>query len=126
MFRSADRVTLADGRIRSASTAILYLLPADAWSAWHRVTSDEVWHHYEGTPLLLHRLGYPDVTLDRANPQGVVRAGVWQSAEPAGGAVLCGCTVAPGFEFEDFELGTAEALLAEFPEEAEMIRRFIR
>ena len=47
-------------------------------------------------------------------PQAVVPAGVWQAAEPVGGAVLCGCTVAPGFEFEDFELGSAEALVASF------------
>ena len=127
MFRSGDRVTLADGRNRSASTAILYLLPVGAWSAWHRVRSDEVWHHYEGAPLFLRRLGYPHVTLDRANPQAVVRAGVWQSAEPVGdGAVLCGCTVAPGFEFEDFEMGTAETLIGEFPEEVEIIRRLSR
>ncbi len=125
MFRSTDRVTLADGRIRSASTAILYLLPAGSWSAWHRVRADEVWHHYEGAPLLLHRLGHPEIVLDRGNPQAAVGAGVWQSAEPSGGAVLCGCTVAPGFEFEDFELATA-TLMGEFPDEAEVIRRLLR
>ena len=107
MFRSSDRVTLPDGRVRSASTAILYLLPADAWSAWHRVTADEVWHHYEGAPLRLLPPGQAEIMLDRGNPQAVVAAGIWQAAEPVGGAVLCGCTVAPGFEFEDFELGTA-------------------
>ena len=88
-FRSPLRLTLPDGRVRSASTAIHYLLPAGAWSTWHRVRADEVWHHYEG-------------------------------------AVLCGCTVAPGFEFEDFELGVVEALAREFPAEAALIRRLER
>lgn len=126
MFRSADRVTLADGRHRSASTAILFLLPADNWSAWHRVASDEVWHHYGGAPLRLYRLGAPTVTLEKDQPQAVVPAGVWQAAEPVGGAVLCGCTVAPGFEFADFEMASGPELLREYPTEADLIRRLIR
>ncbi len=126
MFRSAGRVTLPDGRTRNASTAILYLLPAGAWSAWHRVSSDEVWHHYEGAPLRLHRLGHPEISLDRGNPLGVVSAGTWQAAESVGGAVLCGCTVAPGFEFEDFQMGEREALTREFPGEAALIGRLTR
>ena len=102
MFRSAGWVTLPDGRTRSASTAILYLLPAGAWSAWHRVRADEVWHHYEGAPLRLHRLGLPEIRLDRSNPQGVVPAGVWQAAEPVGEFACGACFVGPGFDFADF------------------------
>ena len=126
MFRSDERITLQDGRVRRASTAILYLLSAGTWSAWHRVRSDEVWHHYDGSALTLYRLGMASVQLDRATPQAVVPAGIWQAAEPVEQAVLCGCTVAPGFEFEDFELGSAETLAAEFPAEAELIRRLAR
>jgi len=126
MFRSDERITLQDGRVRRASTAILYLLSAGTWSAWHRVTSDEVWHHYDGAPLRLYRLGHGTVTLDRDNPQAIVPAGVWQAAEPAGGAVLCGCTVAPGFEFDDFTMGDHEALIREFPGEAGLIRQLSR
>lgn len=125
-FRSPLLLTLPDGRVRRASTAIHYLLPPGAWSAWHRVRSDEVWHHYDGGALTLYRLGMPTVRLDRDTPQAVVPAGVWQAAEPIEGAVLCGCTVAPGFEFEDFELGSAEFLAREFPAEAELIRRLAR
>jgi predicted cupin superfamily sugar epimerase len=125
-FRSPVRLKLPDGRVRSASTAIHYLLPAGAWSTWHRVRSDEVWHHYAGAPLRLYRLGLDPVRLDRATPQAVVPAGVWQAAEPEGGSVLCGCTVAPGFEFEDFELGSAEALAERFPAEAKLILRLGR
>jgi predicted cupin superfamily sugar epimerase len=120
------RLTLPDGRVRCASTAIHYLLTPGAWSTWHRVRSDEVWHHYDGAALRLYRLGAGEVRLARETPQAVVPAGVWQAAEPEGGAVLCGCTVAPGFEFEDFELGTAERLVAEFPDDAALIRRLAR
>lgn len=125
-FRSPLLLTLPDGRVRRASTAIHYLLPPGAWSAWHRVGSDEVWHHYDGGALSLYRLGLPAVRLDRRTPQAVVPAGVWQAAEPLEGAVLCGCTVAPGFEFEDFELGSAERLVEEFPAEARLIRRLAK
>jgi predicted cupin superfamily sugar epimerase len=125
-FRSPLLLTLPDGRVRRASTAIHYLLPAGAWSAWHRVRSDEVWHHYDGGALTLYRLGMATVRLDRDTPQAVVPAGVWQAAEPVEGAVLCGCTVAPGFEYEDFELGSSELLATEFPAEAALIRRLAR
>jgi hypothetical protein len=56
----------------------------------------------------------------------VVPAGVWQAAETEDGAVLVGCTVAPGFDFEDFELGSADTLTAEFPADAELIHRLCR
>jgi hypothetical protein len=125
-FRSPTTVRLGDGRERRASTAIQYLLPAGGWSTWHRVAADEVWHHYDGGPLHLYRLGVGHVRLDRSTPQAVVPAGIWQAAEPEADAALCGCTVAPGFEFDDFEIGAADALIAEFPAEAALIRRLAR
>ena len=125
-FRSPLRLTLPDGRVRSASTAIHYVLPPDAWSTWHRVHADEIWHHYDGAPLRLHRLGLGEARLDRETPHAFVPAGMWQAAESQGGAVLCGCTVAPGFEFDDFELGDVEALVSQFPGDRELIRRLAR
>jgi predicted cupin superfamily sugar epimerase len=125
-FRSPLLLDLPDGRRRAASTAIHYLLPSGAWSGWHRIASDEVWHHCGGGALRLHRLGRAMLRLDHANPQGVVSAGVWQAAEPEGDDVLCGCTVAPGFDFADFEMGTAEALIREFPDHEALIRRLVR
>ena len=125
-FRSAVTLLLPDGRRRPASTAIHYLLLPGTRSAWHRVASDEVWHHYDGGALRLYQLGVGEMCLDRLMPQAVVPAGVWQAAEPEGDAVLCGCTVAPGFEFEDFEIGSPEALVAEFPSEVALIRRLGR
>lgn len=103
----------ADGG-RGALTQIFYLLGADDISAWHRVTdATEVWHHYAGGPLVLsvsvdgretveHVMG-PDVLAGQL-PHVVVPPGAWQSARPLGDWALCGCTVAPAFEFAGFEM----------------------
>ena len=139
MFRSRDRVTLPDGRERSACTAIYYLLPTGSFSALHRVSADEVWHHYGGSPLELVTIS-PDgksgslkLGSDLAAgqlPQAVVPSGVWQGALPVKDEhfqySLVGCTVAPGFEFEDFEMPNRTSLLRLFPEHAELITRFTR
>ena len=129
-FRSAQRGSGG----RSASTAIWYLLESGDFSSWHRVSSDEVWHHYDGAPLVLWML--TDAGLERTvlgrdwaageRPQAVVPAGVWQAAEPLGAFALCGCTVAPGFEFADFELGSRAQLLERFPLQPEAITRLTR
>jgi predicted cupin superfamily sugar epimerase len=125
-YRSRLTLELPDGRRRAASTAIHYLIPAGAWSTWHRVASDEVWHHYDGGVLRLHLLGVGTRVLHPGDPQATVPAGVWQAAEPEGEAVLCGCTVAPGFEFQDFELGRADELVISYPEDEPLIRRLAR
>lgn len=125
-FRSPLVLHLPDGRTRPASTAILYLLPSGSHSAWHRVPSDEVWHHYTGGALRLYRLGAGERLLDRDDPQAVVPAETWQAAEPVNRPVLCGCTVAPGFDFADFELGDPEALVRAHPADAALIRRLAR
>lgn len=133
-FRASGQIELPRGR-RAASTAIWFLLPAGAFSAWHRVASDEVWHHYQGDPVHLHQLddrGARRVTLgpDLAageRPQAVVPAGTWQAAIcPRGEGALCGCTVAPGFDYADFELPERAHLLERFPAHAALIRRFTR
>lgn len=104
VFKSESRVVrLSDDANRSALTTIYFLLVAGTFSAWHRVTSDEVWHWYEGEPLeLLTR--DRTVVLDANNRVHVIRAGEWQAARPLGAYALVGCTVGPGFEFEDFEM----------------------
>jgi predicted cupin superfamily sugar epimerase len=119
----------------SPSTAIYFFLPAGTFSAFHRVRSDEVWHHYDGDPLELHiiedsrheihRLGRDLARGER--PQYVVRAGVWQAAVPSGnGYALCGCTVAPGFDFADFEMASRDDLIARMPALRDTIARFTR
>ncbi len=116
---------LPHGGPRAAHTAIYFLLPVGTFSALHRVRSDEVWHHYDGDAVDLH-------TIDEAGrheiirlgkdlaggelPQHVVPAGAWQAAVPKGDRwALCGCTVAPGFDFADFEMPDRASLLARFP-----------
>ena len=123
------------GETRSASTAIYYLLCDGAHSAWHRIKSDELWHFHAGEPLLVHvldeagklvthRLGNA-LTHPGTAFQAVVSAGLWFAAEcedPAGFA-LVGCTVAPGFEFSEFELAKTDALQRAYPAQAELIAR---
>lgn len=106
-FRDPRRI---DGR--AVSTAIYYLLPKGQRSHWHRVDAAEIWHWHAGAALALsvdtsqgvivHRLG---ADLDAGErPQAVVETGQWQSAESLGDWTLVGCTVAPGFEFDGFEM----------------------
>jgi uncharacterized protein len=101
-----------DGK-RGASTAIYYLLKAGQRSHWHRVDAAEVWHFYAGDALELalfadghttetHVLGSNIAKGER--PQIVVPKNVWQSARPLGAFTLVGCTVAPAFRFEGFEM----------------------
>jgi predicted cupin superfamily sugar epimerase len=93
---------------RAHSTLIYFLLEAGDRSHWHRVDSAEVWHWYAGAPLEL-TVGKAALILSNdlaagQRPQGVVPRGAWQSARSLGDWSLVGCTVAPGFEFEHFEL----------------------
>jgi len=114
--RGHYRETFRDTRCidgRAASTAIYFLLAAGEISHWHRVDAVEVWHWYAGAPLELStaaprggtihvRLG-PNLESGE-QPQAVVPAGHWQRARSLGDWTLTGCTVAPGFIFEAFEL----------------------
>jgi uncharacterized protein len=122
---------------RCFSTAIYYLLEGGDFSSLHRIASDELWHFYQGSPLTIHCLhedsGYREILLgdnpDRAEGlQAVVPAGTWFGAEVNDKASfsLVGCTVAPGFDFSDYEEGKCEALSRKFPEHASLIRRLTR
>lgn len=114
LHRAAGTVRPDDGRPpRPALTTIYFLLTAGEVSCWHRVLSDEVWHHYEGAPLELlvtDGSGAPGMRVtigaaaeDRA-PVFTVPAGWWQAARSSGGYTLVGCTVGPGFDFADFAM----------------------
>ena len=104
VYKSAETVTReADGARRSALTTIYFLLVEGTVSRPHVVQSDEVWHFYEGDPLEL-TAGEERVTLHASHRVHVVPARVWQAARPLGTYTLVGCTVGPGFEFEDFEM----------------------
>lgn len=106
------REASADGG-RGAGTAIYFLLQLGELSHWHRIDATEIWHWYAGAPLVLTvspnghdawsiRLG-PDLATGQ-QPQVVVPAGQWQTAESLGAWTLAGCTVSPAFRFEGFEL----------------------
>ena len=109
-FRDSRQI---DGR--AASTAIYFLLARGERSHWHRVDAVEVWRYYAGAPLKLSlvdgaaeeivKLG-PDIAAGEV-PQVTVPARAWQAAESLGDWTLVGCTVAPGFQFEGFELAPA-------------------
>lgn len=117
------------GTSRSLCTAIYFLLGRGQRSRLHRIDADELWHFYRGDPLCVVELvehAPPRVTeLSASHPQHLVQAGTWFGALPAENSAwsLVGCTVAPAFEFERFELGTASALLAQFPLAAELISK---
>ena len=111
---------------RSISTAIYYLLKRGQVSAFHRLASDEIWHHYAGSGITIFRLDPagaasetrigPDPVRGEM-PQVVIPAGSWFAARPDGaeGYSLVGCTTAPGFEFDDLEVAEPGQLAGEYP-----------
>lgn len=126
---------LAGKNQRSSGTLIYYLLEGEQYSAFHRVRcSDEIWHLYAGGPLELHiidgryRRHLLTTPEERGEPTAVVPAGAWQAARLAPGTpwAFGGCTVAPGFEYADFEMPPAEALISTYPGYADIIRALTR
>lgn len=111
-YRETFRDDRGEGK-RAASTAIYFLLAEGEVSHWHRVDAVEIWHWHAGAPLSLS-VAPPDAPAAETilgadiaqgqRPQGIVPAGHWQSAKSLGAWTLVGCTVAPGFQFETFEL----------------------
>lgn len=132
----ADALPQRFGGKRAFSTAIYFMLKSGGISALHRIKSDEIWHFYSGIQLLIHIISpdgsYSKVILggDLASGQQfqyVVSAGCWFGAEPVGtGYVLVGCTVAPGFDFADFELARREELMLRYPQHVELITLLTR
>lgn len=145
-FREVHRSTMTldhpglppgPGISRAAGTLIYFLLSARDFSAFHRVRhSDEIWHLYAGGPLELFvidasgRLEQRVLTTDllQGEPTTVVSAGDWQSARVASGGAWAfgGCTVAPGFDFDDFEMPSGGHLLEHYPAHADIIRSLSR
>lgn len=122
---------------RSFSTAIYFLLQQGNFSAFHRIQSDECWHFYTGETLLIHVIDEQEklYTVKLGNNilngevfQFVVPAGCWFASEPAPESSFCfvGCTVAPGFDFEDFELANRVDLIKQYPQHATIINRLTR
>lgn len=141
-YRSGELISSANlpsryGGDRSYGTAIYYLLTADTFSSMHKIQSDEIFHFYAGDPVEMLQLppdGTGNIVVLGADvtrgmsPQVVVRRGVWQGARlsPGGRYALMGTTVAPGFDFADFQEGNMEDLLALYPLFGDMIRALSR
>jgi hypothetical protein len=141
-WRSPERIPRTGlperyGAERSFSTAIYFLLEAGDFSALHTLRSEELWHFYAGAPLTVHVIE-PDGTrkehalgpdLDAGQHfQAMVPPGCVFGASVDGpeGFALVGCTVAPGFDFADFELCEREVLLAKWPQHRSLIERSTR
>jgi uncharacterized protein len=122
---------------RSASTAIYFLLAQKDFSAFHRIASDELWHFYAGSALVVYVIdpegNYSELHLGDVFEAGevfqaVVKAGCWFASRlknPAGFA-LVGCTVAPGFDFADFEMAKRSELAATYPKHRKLIEEMTR
>jgi predicted cupin superfamily sugar epimerase len=122
---------------RLASTAIYFLVDGSKFSAFHRLQSDELWHFYAGSALVIHLIdpdgGHSEILLG-SDPesgesfQGVVKAGCWFGArvKDSQSFALVGCTMAPGFDFEDFELAARAQLTGMFPQHRALIEKLTR
>jgi uncharacterized protein len=125
------------GSVRPCSTAIYFLLKGSEFSALHRLRSDEMWHFHAGSGARVVMLSADGVVTERGigpDPaagqafQVMVPAGTWFGAtvDDQASYTLVGCTVAPGFSYEDFELGARDALLAAYPQHRALIERLTR
>jgi len=122
---------------RSLLTCIYYLLEPDTFSELHRLASDEIFHFYLGDPVEMLQL-WPDGSSRQMllgtdleagmAPQLVVPRGVWQGTRlvRGGRCALLGCTVSPGFEYDDYEAGSQVELCRQYPTQAEMIAALTR
>jgi uncharacterized protein len=135
MYRSREMMDTAHG-IRNVSTAIYYLLQDEERSAFHRIKSDELWFFHMGTPLEILTIKYGGLQIitlgsemQKAEiPQAVIPAGTWFCARVKNkkGFALVSCTVAPGFDFADFELANRKALLDQYPRMHDVIEEFTK
>lgn len=122
---------------RNYSTGIFFLLTSDNFSAFHRIKQDEMWHFYEGSPLTIHMIDENgDYTFQRLGldlnrgelPQFTVPKNTWFASEVEDPNTYClaGCTVSPGFDFEDFELAERKMLIEAYLDYKEVIHRLTR
>lgn len=130
-YRSAGKIDTLD---RHYSTAIYFLLLEDKFSAFHRICSDEMWHFYAGSAieiLVLEKEGKLNIHRLGSHPeqgeafQLVVPEGLWFASRMVDTSTygLVGCTVAPGFDFQDFEMARRSELIHQYPQHREVIAR---
>jgi uncharacterized protein len=118
---------------RNIATAIYYMLAGDEFSAFHRIKSDEVWHHYAGGPITLYTIS-SDRKLSKIKMgndgtfQVIIKAGTWFAAalDSKRSYCLLGCTVSPGFDYRDWELGKRSDLVEMYPQHKKVIERYTK
>jgi predicted cupin superfamily sugar epimerase len=122
---------------RHHSTSIYFLLTSGTFSAFHRIKSDELWHFYTGSPVTVYMIddsgNYSEIKMGANGEDGevfqcVIPKGVWFGAKvnAVDSFTLVGCTVAPGFHFDDFELAGRDDLLKKYTQHKEIIERLTR
>jgi predicted cupin superfamily sugar epimerase len=122
---------------RPACTHIHFMLEKGQFSAFHRIRSDELWHFYSGDPLIVYEIDETGILIEHllgSDPGAgqsffcVIKGGNWFASRLAGEGEygLVGCTVAPGFDFADFELAKKDELLHQFPDHAALINALCR
>ena len=136
-YRSREILALKGRGRRHLATAIYYLLLPRTFSAWHRLRGDEVYHFYWGDPVDLFLIR-PGGDLERhvlgrdlsqgQRPQALVPKNCWQAGRlrPGGRFALLGTTMAPGFDWRDFELGQRQRLMRIFPQWGSLIQDLTR
>ncbi|NBB76668.1 MAG: cupin [Bacteroidetes bacterium] len=137
LYRSSGIIDTGDDTFpdgRNYCTSIYYLLESENISHFHKIQSDEIWHHYEGSSLTIHLLtnggSYRTLKVGKNLSAGhkhqvVVPSDTWfgVTVDDRDSFALCGCTVSPGFDFKDFEMAERKNLLERFPEHEEIIRK---
>jgi predicted cupin superfamily sugar epimerase len=133
---TADTIVNVAGydKPRYISTAIYYMLVGDQFSALHRIKSDELWHHYTGGSLTLYAIEIDNGKLSKIKmgkrrgeaPQVAIKANTWFAASLNDKKSYCllGCTVSPGFDYRDWELGKRNDLIKMYPQHRMIIERY--
>lgn len=122
---------------RNISTSIYYLLQSKDISLFHRIKSDEIWHHYEGSPLTIHVISengtYKQHHLGKMicegqQPQLTISSGDWfgVTVNNANSYTFCGCSVAPGFDFKDFEMANRTTMLRNYSCHEKIIKKLTK
>ena len=133
-YRSAEYLTTSKGKVRNISTAIYYLLENENKSRFHRIQSDELWFFHQGQTLEINVIRENQLaTIHLGNnvekgevPQAIIPANSWfaSSVQNAEGYSLVSCTVAPGFDFLDFELAGRDTLAKQYPHLKDIIEKY--
>jgi uncharacterized protein len=131
---AADIIVNIEGydKPRYISTAIYYMLVGDQFSAFHKIKSDELWHHYTGGSLILYAIDNGKLTKIKMGksrgeaPQVAIKANTWFAASLTDKRSYCllGCTVSPGFDYSDWELGKRDDLIKMYPQHKTIIERY--